>query len=323
MDEWSGTSQGWRRESFPVFAGNRTFRWVYTKDGSSSGGADCAWLDNVIFPPPVTLTIWAGPDDKVCEGDDFTINEAFGTDYETVEWTTEGTGTFDDPTIINTLYIPGSDDITNGEVMLTLKLWDDENEMVQDEMVLSFKTSPEPPPAAQGPDYVDLLVTQASKYNTDGLEGISEYQWYLLPEDAGTIEGSTTSATVTWNPEYLGTANVSLAGINACGEGAKSESFEVTVDNTVGVNNPDEGNTGITIAPNPSAGIFYLSISDGDAESAQIRIFSILGKEIFHQELSIGGQARKSLDLSQWPDGVYFLGVEMEDRIVSEKIIKK
>jgi hypothetical protein len=28
-----------------------TFRWVYEKDNAGSSGQDCAWLDNIIFPP--------------------------------------------------------------------------------------------------------------------------------------------------------------------------------------------------------------------------------------------------------------------------------
>ncbi len=46
---WSGT-QNWAQFSYPVTAGNRTFRWVYSKDGSVSSGSDCAWIDEIHFP---------------------------------------------------------------------------------------------------------------------------------------------------------------------------------------------------------------------------------------------------------------------------------
>lgn len=49
QDAWSG-EEGWRRVSFPVTAGQRTFRWEYSKDGSASSGDDTAWIDDVIFP---------------------------------------------------------------------------------------------------------------------------------------------------------------------------------------------------------------------------------------------------------------------------------
>jgi hypothetical protein len=50
QDKWSG-EQDWTQVSFPVSAGNKTFRWVYSKDGSSSEGFDTAWIDDVVFPP--------------------------------------------------------------------------------------------------------------------------------------------------------------------------------------------------------------------------------------------------------------------------------
>jgi len=47
--EWSG-DEGWTEVSFPVKAGRRTFRWEYSKDGSSSDGDDTAWIDDITFP---------------------------------------------------------------------------------------------------------------------------------------------------------------------------------------------------------------------------------------------------------------------------------
>jgi hypothetical protein len=38
---------GWSEISFNFAEGVHTFKWTYSKDGSSSSGSDCAWLDNV------------------------------------------------------------------------------------------------------------------------------------------------------------------------------------------------------------------------------------------------------------------------------------
>lgn len=46
---WDG-EKDWAQEIFPVTPGIHTFKWTYVKDYSVNGGADCAWLDNVIFP---------------------------------------------------------------------------------------------------------------------------------------------------------------------------------------------------------------------------------------------------------------------------------
>jgi len=46
---WSG-NQTWAQFTYPVVAGTRTFKWVYSKDGSLNSGSDCAWIDDIIFP---------------------------------------------------------------------------------------------------------------------------------------------------------------------------------------------------------------------------------------------------------------------------------
>lgn len=48
--QWSGVDN-WTREAFFVTAGSHTFRWEYKKDYVYSDNMDCAWIDNVVFPP--------------------------------------------------------------------------------------------------------------------------------------------------------------------------------------------------------------------------------------------------------------------------------
>ncbi|MFZ4399037.1 MAG: T9SS type A sorting domain-containing protein [Bacteroidales bacterium] len=46
---WDGEID-WSQENYAVSAGNHTFKWTYTKDNSVNTGADCAWIDNIVFP---------------------------------------------------------------------------------------------------------------------------------------------------------------------------------------------------------------------------------------------------------------------------------
>lgn len=48
--EWSGTGV-WTPQFYPVTAGLRTFSWTYSKDSADTAGSDCAWLDDIAFPP--------------------------------------------------------------------------------------------------------------------------------------------------------------------------------------------------------------------------------------------------------------------------------
>ncbi len=50
QDRWAGNIP-WTEASFPVSAGDHTFRWEYDKDFLVSVGADAAWVDLVMLPP--------------------------------------------------------------------------------------------------------------------------------------------------------------------------------------------------------------------------------------------------------------------------------
>ncbi len=52
---WSGTV-AWTEFTQAVTVGNHTFKWEYTKDSSVSSGDDCAWVDDIIFPPTNVIT---------------------------------------------------------------------------------------------------------------------------------------------------------------------------------------------------------------------------------------------------------------------------
>jgi hypothetical protein len=63
LASWSGTVD-WTQASYPVTAGNHTFSWFYTKDGSVDTGSDCAWVDDIIFPAigaPATPSLALSP----------------------------------------------------------------------------------------------------------------------------------------------------------------------------------------------------------------------------------------------------------------------
>ena len=53
---WSG-EVAWTRASYSLPAGEHTLKWEYTKDVTVSSGSDCAWIDNIVFPPTQIITM--------------------------------------------------------------------------------------------------------------------------------------------------------------------------------------------------------------------------------------------------------------------------
>jgi len=66
------------------------------------------------------ILVNAGPDGASCEGGSFFITDATAVLYNTLLWTTSGTGFFSDPTTLNPIYTPSPSDIAAGSVVLTL-----------------------------------------------------------------------------------------------------------------------------------------------------------------------------------------------------------
>jgi hypothetical protein len=313
---WSGTTGGWKREAFAVTAGMKTFKWSYEKNNIGSGGSDCAWLDYIVFPSPMSLTIWAGPDDQVCSGNTFDPAEAYGTDYASVEWATSGTGTFDNNTSMQPLYSPSAQDLAGGSVVLTLNLWDDLGNEVSDDMALGFEIVPGAPELPQGPAYVDLAQEQVSVYSTTGTEGATSYAWHLEPAEAGVVIASHLTATVNWNSNFMGIAYLSVAGNNECGDGDLSEAIEIQVDNTlVSIPENNSASLDMIVYPNPSSGDVNIRINGGDADVV-LQLMDATGRVTKLTGSGIPGTFRLQLR-----SGIYLLVAESNGNRVTRKLI--
>ncbi|MBK6347563.1 MAG: hypothetical protein IPF68_16850, partial [Bacteroidales bacterium] len=76
--------------------------------------------DEMVLTILAPVTVNAGIDALICEGSDYQITTASEINTIGILWTTDGTGSFDDASIINPIYTPGADDIVSGTVTLTL-----------------------------------------------------------------------------------------------------------------------------------------------------------------------------------------------------------
>ncbi|PLW95394.1 MAG: hypothetical protein C0593_14265 [Marinilabiliales bacterium] len=75
--------------------------------------------DVVIITFDRTPLVNAGDDDLICEGDSYTM-DAQAEFYTSLLWTTSGDGTFDNPSVPDAVYTPGTQDIELGSVELSL-----------------------------------------------------------------------------------------------------------------------------------------------------------------------------------------------------------
>jgi photosystem II stability/assembly factor-like uncharacterized protein len=95
----------------------------------------------------------------------------------------------------------------------------------QEQVFIEFP--PLEPDTPEGPDVI--CEESSSDYTSEGDDDADEYIWLLSPGEAGTISYDGLEATVDWDPDFYGTAYISLYGINECGDGNPSNELEVSV----------------------------------------------------------------------------------------------
>ena len=320
IDEWSGLT-AYCKETYMVNEGLHTFEWRYTKDEAGSGGDDCAWVDYIYFPPLAVATVNAGEDDLVCEGLTYTLNGT-GMNFCYLEWSTSGTGTFDDNTILNATYFPGIEDYETGYVTLTITAHTRED-VITDDMALTFDPLPDIPATPEGPVYVDLYYTTTSEYSTEGANFALQYEWYLEPDFAGAIDSEGLTCIVIWDPGFLGEAFLGVKGINECGDGPFSELLAILVDNTVGLDE-EMTITSINILPNPNSGLFDVEIIADKDSFINIQIFDIIGNKVYEENhAAINCRYLNTIDLRKQNKGLYFIFINGENIKTVKKIIIK
>ena len=131
-------------------------------------------------------------------------------------------------------------------------------------------------------------------------------------------DGDTSSL---FNPNHLyGTSGIYLVTLIACNTyGCDTIVYNVSVDNT-GINEVSSV-ANFVISPNPSNGAFDISF-ESPSQNISIYITDILGRNIHSEELGkFVGSYKKTIDLSSFNKGIYFVRIVGEKGSTTKKII--
>ena len=127
--------------------------------------------------------------------------------------------------------------------------------------------------------------------------------------------------TVNWAEDYTGQVSISVFATNECGDGPVSDNFEVSVMNTFSINE-NELDVAVSVFPNPNHGSFTIKLTSNANENVKMQIRSILGEVVFtDEEVNVNGELVKEIDLSKYAEGIYFLVLENNNKVLTEKIV--
>ncbi len=311
---WSG-DEAWAKVSFPISAGEHTFKWSYHKDPGVSTGEDCAWIDFVQFPPVVVSLLFAGSDVVLCAGDIFSTT-ATGNYIDDILWETSGSGTFADPTQLNTDYTPSEEDINNGSVTLTVTAAGLNNNTLSDDLQITFTDVPSVPTTPTGDTEVCTNYGETYYYHINTCPNAETYIWELVPAEAGTIDGNGRNVAVTWTPDFEGTVQIHVKSANNCGESDFSESLTIEASVCSGI--PETSSTALGIWPNPNNGLFTITMSH-EVPFLDCSVYNSLGRLVYHNRF--GRNSTFVIDLTGQPAGVYYLQANDDKNIHRQKVL--
>ena len=223
---WSGNIS-WAEQQYAVTAGIHTFKWKYKKDSSQASGQDCCWIDFITLPHDNSMTASAGIDLATCEDNPVQVL-GYAANYQSIQWTTAGDGTFSDATIANPVYTPGTQDVANGTVNLTMNVTGNGDPITDDITVsISHSVTITTPPSLLPMNYCAIEEPQDIAVEIEG--DYTSFQWTTT--GSGVFENANeTITTYTPSTEDIEAGSVTLlatAVSEGCGEVVFEYAFEM------------------------------------------------------------------------------------------------
>jgi hypothetical protein len=160
------------------------------------------------------------------------------------------------------------------------------------------------------------------------LEGTATSYSSVLWSTSGTgTFSSTTSLTGTYYPSAQdktnGTVNLTLTvfPLSPC-VNAVGSTRHLLFDPCTGLQESPEEGFSMTVSPNPSHGLFVLTINGVKKQDLKISVSDLEGNSILNTNLrSTQSTFIKWIDLSQFAKGVYVVKIQVKDQVKSEKVI--
>ncbi len=246
---------------------------------------------------------------NICQGETVTLyaNLTGGDNNENVtySWTDNNTFTSSEknptvnPTETTTYY-------------LTVNI---DNEIFNGQITVDVNDLPEVPDMPSGSTSFDNN-SEIIEFTTNNVPNTLNYEWSIVPQEAGLISGIGTTGYFDPNDNFSGNAQIFVKSINSCGYSELSEGLNVEIKQSLDII-PNE--ISLNLYPNPTDGKFILSLNSKLEDYLNIQIYNMAGKLIYSdlQHYFVADNSI-SFDLSDQPSGIYIINVA--GKLVNENI---
>ncbi len=160
------------------------------------------------------------------------------------------------------------------------------------------------------------LQNSSQIYSVTNVAGTT-YTWTFPSDWIQTAGGTTNSVTVTVG---IVAGNVTCTPSNDCGNGTASTL--AVVPSGVGINEFNESNY-ISVFPNPTKGIVAITFKGID-NNITLKLQNIQGSLVYTTNFdAVSDNFTRTLDLSKYPNGMYYLQVISDGKTFTKKLVKQ
>jgi PKD repeat protein len=182
---------------------------------------------------------------------------------------------------------------------------------------VSFSGGPDPLTAGFEAEETQFCDAGTAHYSNISTGDPIQYLW--------TFEGGNPETSELMNPNVyyadLGEYDVTLIVRDAAGNTDTTVNVDfIKVITCVGVDE-EADRLALDVFPNPSQGIVKLNIVADMFNTAELKVIDAMGKVVYQQSnIQVNGSLTKEIDLTGYPQGIYFITVSGDDKQVSKKI---
>jgi len=164
-------------------------------------------------------------------------------------------------------------------------------------------------------DETNIVSGESVTFTDLSINEPTAWSWKFTGGSPGSHNGETPPP-ITYNS--AGNYSVKLTVSNELGSNFENKVNYIIVG-TVGIEDGENAEEMLSIYPNPTTGVVNIEISNSSSIIHQIKVVNAFGEEIYHAEPSKSGSLYE-LNLSDHPNGVYFLSVKLGDEMINKKV---
>ncbi len=235
-------------------------------------------------------------------------------------WEALGDGVLHDPTTLDPIYVRGQADIDSGYFKLVLNAYGyvqgmEDADTIHVDIVSNLSID-----AGN-----DTLICKDQSFMTQPSIAFADSLMWTTSGDGFFNDSSLAEAIYTPGTQDIASGSVELslfASAMAPCFGEDTDEMTLIIDPCTGFDELSDQAIGLDVYPNPSSGVFNISVQSEVAQDFKLMVLNLQGQELFSGQFTTNnGHYSNQLDFSYYPNGIYYVIIKSKEQMITKKLI--